>query len=117
MKVIAIARCAEHSQKRRRCRLSTGIAWRTRKPVISAAVCFRPSRFIAWPTVWTGCPTANSGPFALRISVAAIATSLAAMRATSLRSGSASAIAACSRASSAGQGGTTMCCSGPRVRA
>ena len=50
-------------------------------------------------------------------SVADIATSLAAMAATSCSTGSAGASAACKRVRSTGHGGMTMCCSGPRVRA
>ena len=79
-----------------------------------AAVWRRPRRFIAWPAVATGALPANAAPLALRISVAAIATSASAMRATAFKSGSRSAIARCSRVSSSGQGGTTICCSGPR---
>jgi hypothetical protein len=89
---MAAARWADSAQKPRRCGWLTGMVCRAMKPVSTAAVSCRPRRFIAWPTVCTGCPTACSGLFALRSKVAAMATSLLAIWSISCRSGSGRAI-------------------------
>jgi hypothetical protein len=77
-----------------------------------AAVWRRPSRFMAWPADGHRRPAGVSAPLALRISVAAIATSALAMR-PPRQVGLGTAIARCSRVSSSGQGGTTICCRAP----
>mmetsp|Transcript_69592 Transcript_69592/g.163624 ORF Transcript_69592/g.163624 Transcript_69592/m.163624 type:complete len:200 (-) Transcript_69592:474-1073(-) len=115
--VIAIARLVLRCQKRVSWGALTGMACSARKPVITATLSRRPMRVIAWPTVEQGSPTGlNSGPLAMRSSVAAIATSLEAIRPTTPRSGSSALMACCNSASSAGQGGIWMCCKGPRRR-
>jgi hypothetical protein len=93
------------------------MAFCARKPVMIEAVSRSPRRFMAWPMLCTGWPLAYSGPLALRSTVADMATSLATIRETSFKSGSAWLIACCKRVSNCGHGGMMMCCRGPRALA